>query len=255
LGKGNAIYPDLDGRCVLVTGGASGIGEAIVRGFARQKAKVGFLDLQAERGAALASELAAGGGTIRFETCDLRDIDDLRRAIGAVRAALGPITVLVNNAANDDRHATANVTPAYFDERIAVNLRHAFFAAQAVLPDMKAAQGGAIVNFSSISWMAGMGGMAIYTAAKSAMLGLTRSLARDFGPDNVRVNAIAPGWVLTERQTSLWLTPEGDRRRLDAQCLKRWIVPDDIANLVLFLSADAGSACTAQTYVMDGGWV
>jgi NAD(P)-dependent dehydrogenase (short-subunit alcohol dehydrogenase family) len=247
-----AIYPDLDGAVVIVTGGASGIGEAITRAFIRQKAKVGFLDIQAQRGAALTAEL---GPNALFQHVDLTDIDALRAAINTVRNAHGPIRVLVNNAANDDRHPTETVTPAYFDERIAVNLKHQFFAAQAVLPDMRAQGRGSIINFASISWMAGMGGMAIYTAAKSAVLGLTRSLARDYGSDGVRVNAIAPGWILTERQKEKWVTPEGEAKMLEAQCLKRWLTPDEVARFTVFLASDEASACTAQHYVVDGGWV
>lgn len=247
-----AIYPDLEGRVVLVTGGASGIGEAVVRAFARQKAKVGFIDIQADRGAGLAAEL---GGDVRFAAADLTDIDALRRAVDSLRGELGPVGILINNAAHDDRHPTEEVTPAYFDNRIAVNLKHQFFAAQAVLPDMKAAGGGAIINFASISWMAGMGGMAIYTAAKSGVLGLTRSLARDFGPFNIRVNAVAPGWILTERQKEKWVTPEGEASMLAAQCLKRWLMPEEVARFVVFLASDEASACTSQHYVVDGGWV
>ena len=168
---------------------------------------------------------------------------------------MGTADVLINNAGNDERHGTPDVTPEQFDDRIAVNLRHAFFAAQAVLPGMQAKGGGVIVNFSSISWMAGMGGMPIYTASKSAMIGLTRSLARDYGPYNIRVNAIAPGWVKTERQLTKWLTPESDRQRLEAQCLKRWVEPEDIARFCVFLASDDASACTAQHYVVDAGWV
>jgi NAD(P)-dependent dehydrogenase (short-subunit alcohol dehydrogenase family) len=247
-----AIYPDLEGRVVLVTGGASGIGEAIVRAFAHQKAKVGFIDIQAERGTRLAAEL---GGDVRFTAADLTDIDALRHAVGILRSELGSVGVLINNAAHDDRHVTEEVTPAYFDDRIAVNLKHQFFAAQAVLPDMKAAGGGVIINFSSISWMAGRGGMAIYTTAKSGVLGLTRSLARDFGPFNIRVNAVAPGWILTERQKEKWVTPEGEASMLASQCLKRWLKPEEVARFVVFLASDEASACTSQHYVVDGGWV
>lgn len=246
-----AIYPDLAGKAVLVTGGGSGIGAAIVRAFVRQGAKVGFIDIAEAPSRALATEL---GPDVHFEHADVRDIAMLRRAIAAIESRYGATTVLINNAAHDERHATDSVTPELFDERIAVNLRHAFFAAQAVLPGMVAAGGGAIVNFSSISWMNGAGGMAIYTAAKSAMLGLTRSLARDYGVHNIRVNAVAPGWVKTERQLEKWLTPEGDRRRLEGQCLKRWVEPEDIARFVVFLASDEASACTAQHYVVDAGW-
>src|SRR5262249_53190677 len=159
------------------------------------------------------------GAKGHFEVCDVRDIAALRRAIDNARTTLGPITILVNNAARDDRHVSEEVTPEYWDERFAVNLRHQFFAAQAVLPDMKQAGGGAIINFGSSSWMVGQGGMVAYTACKSAVLGLTRSLARDYGPYSIRVNAIAPGWVLTERQRALWLTPEKHAQLLEAQCL------------------------------------
>jgi D-xylose 1-dehydrogenase len=250
-----AIYPDLEGKSVLVTGGASGIGASIVRAFARQKAKVGFLDIAREPAVRLVEELTANGSTVHFEHCDLTDIAALRGAIDRVRAKIGPIAVLVNNAAHDERHATETVTPEYFDDRIAVNLRHQFFAAQTVLPDMKAAKDGAIINFGSVSWMAGQGGMAVYTAAKSAVLGLTRSLARDYGSYNIRVNAIAPGWIMTERQIEKWLTPEGEEQLLKSQCLKRKLYPDDISRFVVFMASEEASACTNQQYVVDGGWV
>jgi D-xylose 1-dehydrogenase len=250
-----AIYPDLEGKSVLVTGGGSGIGAAIVRAFVRQRAKVGFIDIAEAPSQALVAELGDAKPGVWFTQADIRDIDALRAAITTLTNSLGPADVLINNAANDERHATPDVTPAMFDERIAVNLRHAFFAAQAVLPGMQAKGGGVIVNFSSMSWMAGMGGMPIYTASKSAMIGLTRSLARDYGQYNVRVNAIAPGWVRTERQVTKWLTPEGDRQRLEAQCLKRWVEPEDIARFCVFLASHDASACTAQHYVVDAGWV
>ncbi len=247
-----ASYPDLAGKVILITGGASGIGEAIVRRFAAQDARVGFLDIKDEEGRALAAEL---GANVRFVHADLTNIPELRAAVDEVRAALGPIAVLVNNAAHDERHRTEDMTPEYWDGRVAVNLRHQFFAAQAVLSDMKAAGGGAIINFGSTSWMVGQGGMAAYTACKSAVLGLTRSLARDFGPDNIRVNAIAPGWIMTRRQKELWLTPEGTAELMQRQCLKRELVPDEIARVVLFLASEEASACTNQHYVVDGGWV
>jgi NAD(P)-dependent dehydrogenase (short-subunit alcohol dehydrogenase family) len=253
MAAGMAIYPSLAGRVVLVTGGGSGIGAAIVEGFARQKAKVGFLDIDEKASAGVLAAIAGSGAKGHFEACDLRDIAALRRAIDNVRRALGPITILVNNAARDDRHATEEVTPEYWDERIAVNLKHQFFASQAVLEDMKAAGQGAIVNFGSVSWMVGQGGMAVYTAAKSAVLGLTRSLARDYGRYNIRVNAIAPGWILTERQRKLWLTPEGHARLMEGQCLKRDLVAEDIARVVLFLASDEAGAITSQHHVVDGG--
>jgi len=239
---------------VVITGGGSGIGEAIVRRFAEQKSKVAFIDIAREPSEKLADELAGAGHQVRFEHADLKDIEALRAAIGRVREAYGPIQVLVNNAAHDERHPTADVTPEYWDDRIAVNLRHQFFAAQAVLPDMQAAKEGAIINFGSVSWMVGQGGMAAYTAAKSAVLGLTRSLARDYGPDNIRVNAIAPGWIMTQRQIDKWLTPEGEAELMQRQCLKRKLMPDEIAKFTVFLASEEASACTNQHYVVDGGW-
>jgi NAD(P)-dependent dehydrogenase (short-subunit alcohol dehydrogenase family) len=250
-----AIYPDLEGKSVIVTGGAQGIGASIVRAFVRQKSKVGFIDIAEGPAEKLARELAGDPSLVHHVFADIRDIPSLKAAIDLLRERHGHADILVNNAGHDERHPTETVTPEVFDERIAVNLRHSFFAAQAVLPGMKIKGGGAIINFSSISWMAGMGGMAVYTAAKSAMVGLTRSLARDYGPYNVRVNAIAPGWVRTERQVQKWLTPEGDMKRLQAQCLKRWLEPEDIARFVVFLASEEASACTAQHYVVDLGWV
>ena len=250
-----AIYPDLEGKSVLVTGGGSGIGASIVRAFAQQKAKVGFLDIAREPSAQLAEELTAKGFSVTYEYCDVTNIGLLREAIGRVRGVIGPIRVLVNNAAHDERHTTESVTPEYWDDRIAVNLKHQFFAAQAVLPDMQAAQDGAIVNFGSISWMMGQGGMPVYTASKSAILGLTRSLARDYGTWNIRVNAVAPGWIMTERQVEKWLTPQGEADLMKAQCLKRKLYPDDIARVAVFLASEEAAACTSQQFIVDGGRV
>jgi D-xylose 1-dehydrogenase len=248
-----AVYPSLAGRVVFVTGGGSGIGAAIVAAFARQQAAVAFVDVDETASAGLQSSLKSAGLPSHYEPCDVRDTAALRGAIAKARQALGPISILINNAARDDRHASEEVTPEYWDERIAVNLKHQFFAAQAVLPDMKAANWGSIINFGSSSWMVGQGGMVAYTAAKSAVLGLTRSLARDFGAYNIRVNAIAPGWILTERQRKLWLTPEAKARLLEAQCLKRELNGEDIARVVLFLASDEAAAITGQHYVVDAG--
>jgi NAD(P)-dependent dehydrogenase (short-subunit alcohol dehydrogenase family) len=250
-----AIYPDLEGKTVIVTGGGSGIGASIVEHFARQKAKVGLIDLNREAASGVEAAMRAAGGQVHAETCDLRDVAATQSAIVRIRERLGPIQILINNAAHDERHKTEDVTSAYWDDRIAVNLKHQFFCAQAVLPDMKAAGAGSIINFGSTSWMVGQGGMAAYTAAKSAVLGLTRSLARDFGPYNIRVNAIAPGWIMTQRQIDLWLTPEGEKELMERQCLKRKLYPADIARFTVFLASDEASACTNQHYVVDGGWV
>ncbi len=249
-----AIYPSLKGRTVLVTGGGSGIGEAIVRQFVGQGTRVGFIDIDATASKQLLASLPADAG-VHFEHADLRDIDALRRAVAGVREALGPITILVNNAARDDRHAIEDVTPEFWDERIAVNLKHQFFSAQAVAPDMKRAGGGSIVNIGSVSWVIGQGNMPCYTTAKSAVQGLTRALARDLGPHNVRVNSILPGWIMTQRQQDLWLTAEGEAELMQRQCIKRKLVPDDIARVVLFFSAEDSGACTNQNYIVDGGWV
>ena len=251
----SAIYPDLASKTVVVTGGGSGIGASIVRRFVQQGAKVGFLDIKERESRALVDELRAAGGVVHFEKADVTDIDALVGAIAAIRAQFGPIDILVNNAAHDERHATETVTPAYWDDRISVNLKHQFFAAQAVLPDMKDRKAGVIINFGSTSWMVGQGNMAVYTASKSAVLGLTRSLARDFGPYNIRVNAIAPGWIMTERQIEKWMTPEGEEELMRRQCLKRKLVPDELARFTIFLASDEASACTNQHYVVDGGWV
>lgn len=251
-----ATYPSLRDRTVFVTGGGSGIGACIVEHFAAQGARVGFVDVAQEPSKALVERIAAGGQPRPlFLPCDLRDIGALRKAVAEVGETLGPIRVLVNNAANDDRHKTLEVTPAYWDERIAINLRPQFFAAQAAIPQMTAAGGGSIVNMGSISWMAGEGGLAVYTAAKAAVHGLTRSLARDFGPANIRVNTVVPGWIMTERQVALWLDEDGERKLLERQCLKRKLYPPDIARMVLFLAADDGENCTAQNFVVDGGWI
>lgn len=250
-----AMYPDLQGKVVLVTGGGSGIGEAIVREFARQKAKVAFIDIAVEPSHAVVKALEQAGTPVHFELCDLTDVPALQRAIVAIRARLGPVQVLVNNAAHDERHATQDVTEEVWDSRIAVNLKHQFFCAQAVLPDMKAAGAGAIVNLGSTSWMIGQGGMVAYTACKSAVLGLTRSLARDYGAFGIRVNAVAPGWIMTQRQLEKWVTPEGEAEIMARQCLKRQLRPVEVAKFIVFLASDEASACTSQHYVVDGGWV
>jgi NAD(P)-dependent dehydrogenase (short-subunit alcohol dehydrogenase family) len=249
-----AIYPSLKDRTVLVTGGGSGIGEAIVRRFVDQGSRVGFIDIDVKVSNQLLESLP-DDARVHFEHADLRDIDALRRAVAGVREALGPITILINNAARDDRHAIEDVTPEFWDERIAVNLKHQFFAAQAIAPDMIRAGGGSIVNMGSLSWLIGQGNMPCYTTAKSAVQGLTRGLARDLGPNNVRVNSILPGWIMTQRQQDLWLTSEGEAELMQRQCLKRKLVPDDVARVVLFFAADDSGACTNQSYIVDGGWV
>jgi len=240
---------------VLITGGGSGIGESIVREFSLQNARVGFIDIAPARSQALAAEMKRRGTGICFEQCDLTKIAALEAAIAAIQRQIGPIQILINNAANDQRHATEALTEELWDSLIAINLKHQFFCAQAVLPNMKAAGDGVIINLGSISWMIGQGGMAAYSAAKSAVLGLTRSLARDYGQFGIRVNAVAPGWIMTQRQLDQWMTPEGEAEMMARQCLKRKLQPSDIAKFVVFLASDEASACTNQQYVVDGGWV
>ena len=254
--NGNAQYPSLAGRTVFVTGGGSGIGASIVEHFCAQRARVAFVDIAHDPSKALVQKITAGGYLAPlFLPCDLRDIRALQSAVAEARRQLGPIRVLVNNAAHDERHTIEQVTPEYWDDRFAVNLRHQFFAAQAVAPEMAAAGGGSIINLGSVSWLVGQGGMPAYLSAKAAVAGLTRALARDLGPKNIRVNCIVPGWIMTERQIQLWLTPEGEQELLRRQCLKRKLVPEDIARVILFFAADDSAACTNQSYIVDGGWV
>ena len=253
--KYGATYPSLKGRTVLVTGGGSGIGESIVRHFAAQGAKVGFIDVKEKKSKALAAALRRKRQKAHFEIADLTDIDALKAAIASIRKTLGPITILVNNAAHDERHTLEDVTPEYFDDRIRVNLKHQFFCIQAVVPDMKKAGNGSIVNMGSGSWMVGFPGLPVYTAAKAGVMGLTRGLARNLGQFNIRVNSIAPGWILTERQLKLWYTPEAEKQLMKDQCLKRRLGPDDIARWVLFMASDDSFACTNQNIVVDAGWL
>jgi NAD(P)-dependent dehydrogenase (short-subunit alcohol dehydrogenase family) len=247
-----ATYPSLKDRVVLLTGGAMGIGEAIVREFARQSSKIGFLDIADDAAKKLLADVSTQAN-VHYEHCDVTDIGALRRAIRNVRKALGPITILINNAAHDQRHNVHEVTPEFWDDRIAVNLKHQFFAAQAVYSDMKAANSGSIVNIGSSAWLVGDPNLTVYSTAKAAVLGLTRSLAREFGPDNIRVNCVVPGWIMTERQIDLWLTPDAEEELMRAQCIKRKLYPNDVARLVMFLASDDSSGCTNQSYVIDGG--
>ena len=249
----DAVYPSLKNKVVLVTGGASGIGESITRAMIKQGAKVGFLDFDEEAATKLLNEL--GTDNISSQICDLRDIDQLKNSVQEVSKTLGAIDVLVNNAARDDRHSLESITSEYFDERIATNLKHQLFAAQAVVSDMEKKGGGVIINMGSTSWMIGQGGMPCYTTAKSAIQGLTRGLARDLGSKNIRVNCVVPGWIMTKRQMDMWLTPESEKELMERQCIKRKLIPEDIANFVLFMASNEASACSNQTYIVDGGWL
>ena len=249
-----AAYPSLIDRTVLVTGGATGIGASLVEHFAAQGARVGFIDIDTPAGNALAAKLANARTAPVFVIADLTDTAALFAAVESVRRQLGPITVLMNNAANDQRHSIAATTPESWDAGMAVNLKHQFFAAQAVIPDMRQAGGGSIVNFGSLSWMLKMGGMPVYTTAKAAIQGLTRSLARDLGPLNIRVNTLVPGWVMTDKQIRLWLDDAGRAAIARGQCINRPLLPEHIARMALFLASDDSDMCTAQDFVVDGGW-
>jgi D-xylose 1-dehydrogenase len=251
----NAIYPSLKDKPVVISGGASGIGEAIVRSFAAQGARVGFVDLLEKEGAALAGALHGSGQTVAFQRCDITDTGQYQRAIKRFEETHGPCLVLVNNAANDTRMDWLKVTPEEFDRRIAVNLKHAYFAIQAVAPGMIAAGQGSIVNFGSISWMAAQAGIPVYTAAKAATHGMTRSFARELGKHHIRVNTVVPGWVMTKRQLDLWVDDAANELIDRSQCLAGRVRPDDIAAMVTFLASDDARMCSAQNFVVDGGWV
>jgi D-xylose 1-dehydrogenase len=249
-----AIYPSLRDRVVFITGGAGGIGAEHVVQFAAQGAKVAFVDIADEAARDLVGRLEADGHAAPFyQHCDLKDVAALRAAIAEVGKRLGPVTVLVNNAANDQRHKFEDVTVEYWDERMATNLRHQFFAIQAVAPMMRSAGGGSIVNFGSVSWHSLQGGMPAYTTAKAAVEGLTRGMARDLGPDGIRVNTVIPGWIMTERQVTLWLTPQAEENLMQVQCLKQKLVPADVTRMVLWLASDDSRMCTAQLWVVDAG--
>jgi len=249
-----ATYPDLSGASVFITGGGSGIGADLTEGFLRQGARVAFV--QRSDASAFVDEMeAATGNRPLFLPCDITDIAALRRCIDQAAEAHGPVTVLVNNAANDKRHSTEEVTEEFWDWSQSINLKAYFFACQAAMAGMKAAGGGAIINFSSISYMMGNAGYPSYTAANGAITAMTRSLAREFGPDRIRVNALAPGWVLTQKQKDLWVTPEALAGHLDRQCLKDTLGPEDIVGGALFLASNASKMMTGQVLVIDGGAV
>jgi NAD(P)-dependent dehydrogenase (short-subunit alcohol dehydrogenase family) len=249
-------YPSLANKTVLITGGAQGIGAAAVRLFSQQGARVAFLDLAEAPAYALIEDLAPYcTHPPIFIACDVTNIPALQSAIAEISAKLADPTVLINNAANDDRHRFEDVTPEYWDQRMAINLRHQFFAAQSVVPGMKSAGGGSIINMSSISYIIPTPDLSLYNMAKAAIAAMTRSLAHDLGPHNIRVNSVLPGAILTERQTRLYMSPAYEQRVFNAQYLKRHIIPEDVARLMLFLAADDSSAITSQSHIIDGGWI
>jgi NAD(P)-dependent dehydrogenase (short-subunit alcohol dehydrogenase family) len=251
-----AVYPSLEERVVVVTGGASGIGEAIVEAFARQRARVVFLDIQDGAAESLLARLRAEGlGAVTYLRCDVTDVAALQEAVREIEARFGAVDVLVNNAGNDTRHTVEEVSAERWDAGMAVNLRHQFFLAQAVAPGMRKARRGSIINMGSIAWVIPSANVPVYVTAKAAIVGMTRALAHAFGAEDVRVNCVMPGAILTERQRQLWFTEEYKAEILARQALKRLIVPDEVARLVLFLAADDSAAITNQSYVVDGGWV
>ena len=247
----DAVYPSLAGRTVVITGGGSGIGEVMVEGFARQKARVFFLDVATNESQALVSRL--GNGT-RFLQCDVTDTAALQKTLADIEAQAGPVSVLVNNAANDDRHRFEDVTPAYWEQRIAVNLKHLYFAAQSVVPGMKKAGGGSIINLGSVSWHSAIPELSVYETAKGGIEGMTRALARDLGEANIRVNCVVPGAIRTPRQMKLWHTPDEEAKILAQQCLKARVDPVHVTAMVLFLASDDARMCTAHNYWVDGGY-
>ena len=244
-----ATYPSLKGKTVFITGGASGIGAELVRSFAAQGANVGFVDLDE----ANSQTLSDTSDAITYEICDLKDIKCLQDALAKLASRLGPATVLVNNAANDDRHSWQDVTPAYWDDRIQTNLRHHFFAIQSVAPGMIAAGGGSIINMGSNSWHETGGGFPAYATSKAAVHGLTRTMARDLGEHRIRVNTVVPGWIMTDRQKQLWATPETLEKQRQRQCLPDLIEPVYVARMVVFLASDDAAMCSANNYMVEGG--
>jgi len=251
-----AQYPSLHGRRVLITGGATGIGEAFVAQFAAQGAQVTFLDIQDQAAHNLAARIAASGCPApRYLHCDMTDLDQVKASVAKAIEGMSGLDILLNNAANDQRHSIEEVTTELWDRLMAVNLRHQFFVIQAALPALRQSGSGTIVNMSSIAWIIPAVGMPVYIAAKAAIVGLTNTLSHELGKDNIRINAILPGAILTEKQRRLWLTPEYSAEILSNQALKRHIVPDEVVRLALFLAADDSSGITGQGYIVDGGWV
>jgi D-xylose 1-dehydrogenase len=251
----SARYPSLAGRRVFITGGGSGIGASLVEGFARQGAHVAFIDTARAGSEQLSRALVAKGlGAPWYRHCDVSDVGALKQAIADAAVALGDFNVLVNNVASDDRHATAEVTPEYWDQRMAINQRPAFFAIQAVLPGMRAQAGGSIINLGSTGWKTRTAGYPAYATAKASVMGLTRGLARELGAHRIRINVVSPGWVMTERQLRLWAVPDMAAEIARSQCVPDPVQPPDVSAMVLFLASDDARACTAQEFIVDGGW-
>jgi NAD(P)-dependent dehydrogenase (short-subunit alcohol dehydrogenase family) len=253
--KSLAVFPSLRGQRVFITGGGTGIGAAIVTAFAEQGAQVAFVDVAQAESAALAEHLDAQGHLpVWWRTCDVRDIAALQQVVAEAQQALGDFSTLVNNVARDDRHTLESVTPEYWDERMAVNQRPAFFAIQAVVPGMRRLGGGSIVNLGSTGWQSKNAGYPVYAIAKSSVNGLTRGLADELGAERIRINTVSPGWVMTERQIKMWLNDAAEANIQQNQCLPDKLQPSDVARMVLFLASDDGAMCTAQEFKVDAGW-
>ena len=251
----SSSYAGLRDKAVFITGGGSGIGAAMVTAFARQGARVAFVDVAEAASRALAQQLVeAGHAAPWWRICDVRDIAALQAAVSDAASALGDFSVLVNNVASDDRHTLESVTPEYYDQRMAINERPAFFAIQAVVPGMRRLGAGAVINLGSTGWQGKGAGYPCYAIAKSSVNGLTRGLAKTLGQDRIRINTVSPGWVMTERQVQLWLDAAGEEELKRNQCLPDKLLPDDIARMVLFLASDDGAMCTAQEFKVDAGW-
>jgi len=249
-------YYDLESKRVFITGGGSGIGASIVEHFCEQGSEVYFIDINEDESKKLIEDIKNKNHSLpTFIKCDLLNIKELQKTIADIINNKGPIDILINNAANDTRHKIDDVTEEYWNERMNVNLRHFFFTVQSVKKSMIDNGGGAIINMGSTSWMIGQGGMAAYTAAKSGVVGLTRSFARDLGEFNIRVNSVVPGWVMTQRQIDLWLNDESEKELMKRQCLKEKLMPHELAQAVLFFSSEQSSGCTNQSYVVDKGWL
>ncbi|MBV1908418.1 MAG: SDR family oxidoreductase [Kangiellaceae bacterium] len=250
-------YPSLKNKTVFISGGGSGIGAHLVESFARQGAKIAFVDILKDESIALVKrlELAIPNSIIRYFECDLFNIDLLQKIIAEVALQLGSISVLVNNAASDTRHNIKNITPDYWDDRMNINLKHYFFAIQAVQQQMISMGNGSIINMGSMCWHECQSGMPGYSAAKAGVVGLTRGLAKDLGQHKIRINTITPGWVMTDRQLSHWVNENTEKKIAENQCLKDYVMPEDIAAMALFLASDDSRHCTAQDFIVDGGWI
>lgn len=255
MGLSSAIYPDLEGQLVLISGGATGIGASLVEAYAKQKANVVFVDIFEAAGTKLAEKLKNDGCNVTFCQCDITDTVSYQAVIEGIIREKGPVSVLLNNAANDQRHALEDLTPSKFDDFISVNLKHAMFAAQSVTPSMKKNGGGSIINFGSVGWMMANAGYPAYATSKAATHGMTRGLARELGPFGIRVNTLVPGWVMTEKQKRLWVDDAALEKIANSQCLSGELLSEHIADMALFLGADASRMCSAQNFIVDGGWV